>query len=114
VYADPNPAIHTYLYDFYIGMMMPTYTFKNVETDEVMDYKMSYTVLEQFKLDNPHLELHIFAENLPIFGDGMRMSVPGIGQPDARFEREIIGRIKEKVPNNTLKAGHKPKMPREW
>jgi len=42
------------------------------------------------------------------------MSVPGIGQPDARFEREIIGRIKEKVPHNTVKAGHKTKMPREW
>jgi hypothetical protein len=46
--------------------------------------------------------------------DGARMSVPGIGQPDARFEREIIGRIKEKVPGNTLAQGHKTKMPREW
>jgi hypothetical protein len=93
---------------------MPTYTFINTETNEIEEHRMSYTVLDQFKLDNPNLEQHIFAENLPVFGDGMRMSVPGMGQPDARFEREIIGRIKEKVPNNTLKAGHKTKMPREW
>ena len=93
---------------------MPTYTFINTETNEQEEHRMSYTVLDQFKLDNPHLEQHIFAENLPIFGDGMRMSTPGIGQPDARFEREVIGRIKEKVPGNTVKAGHKTKMPREW
>jgi hypothetical protein len=93
---------------------MPTYTFVNTETNEIEEHRMSYTILDQFKLDNPKLEQHIFAENLPVFGDGMRMSVPGMGQPDARFEREIIGRIKEKVPNNTLKAGHKTKMPREW
>ena len=75
---------------------------------------MSYTVYDQFKVDNPHLERYISAANLPVFGDGMRMSTPGIGQPDARFEREIIGRIKEKVPHNTVKTGHKTKMPREW
>ena len=44
----------------------------------------------------------------------MEISVPGVGQPDARFEREIIGRIKEKVPGNTLAKSHKTKTPREW
>ena len=93
---------------------MPAYEFKNLETGEIETHIMSYTVYDQFKADNPHLERYIQAKNLPIFGDGMRMSTPGIGQPDARFEREIIGRIKEKVPHNTVKAGHKTKMPREW
>ena len=92
---------------------MPRYDFMNTETGEVETHTMSYKDLDQFKLDNPKLERYFSAENLPIFGDGMRMSVPGVGQPDARFEREIIGRIKEKVPGNTL-AGHKTKMPREW
>ena len=92
---------------------MPTYTFKNVETDEVVDFKMSYTVLEQFKLDNPHLELHIFAENLPIMSDGGRMSVPGIGQPHAAFEHGVIERMKATIPGNTM-GGHKTKRPREW
>lgn len=93
---------------------MPTYVFLNTQTNEIEEHIMSYKALDQFKLDNPHLERHFTPENLPQLGDGMRMSVPGIGQPDARFEREIIGRIKEKVPHNTVKAGHKTKMPREW
>lgn len=93
---------------------MPTYTFINKQTNEIEEHRMSYTVLDQFKVENPHLERYHSAENLPIMSDGVRMSVPGIGQPDARFEREIIGRIKEKVPHNTVKHGHKTKMPREW
>ena len=93
---------------------MPAYEFKNLETGEIEEYIMSYKLLDDFIKDNPHLERYHSAENLPIFSDGSRMSVPGIGQPDARFEREIIGRIKEKVPHNTVKHGHKTKMPREW
>jgi hypothetical protein len=42
------------------------------------------------------------------------MSTPGVGQPDARFEREIIGRMKKTVAGNTLDKSHKTKMPREW
>jgi len=93
---------------------MPTYEFLNKETNEIEEHRMSYTVLDEFKKNNLHLERYFSAENLPVFGDGMRMSVPGVGQPDARFEREIIGRIKEKVPGNTVKQNHKTKMPREW
>ena len=94
--------------------LMPTYQFKNTTTDEIEEHRMSYTVLDEFKEQNPHLERYFCPENLPVFGDGIRMSVPGVGQPDARFEREVIGRIKEKVPGNTVKEGHKTKMPREW
>lgn len=95
-------------------MMVPTYTFKNIETNEVMDYKMSYTALEQFKLDNPHLELHIFSENLPVMSDGSRLSVPGMGRADSSFEKYVINPMKERIPNNTIKSGHKTKAPREW
>jgi hypothetical protein len=91
---------------------MPTYAFLNKETDELEEHTMRISQYDEFKEQNPHLERYI--DEAPILGDGMRMSVPGIGQPDARFEREIIGRIKEKVPHNTVKAGHKTKMPREW
>ena len=92
---------------------MPSYDFINKETGEREEHRMSYTALEQFKLDNPHLELHIFSENLPVFGDGVRMSVPGIGQPHAAFEKGVIQRMKETIPGNTM-AGHKTKLPREW
>lgn len=91
---------------------MPTYAFLNKETDELEEHTMRISQYDEFKEQNPHLERYI--DEAPILGDGMRMSVPGIGQPDARFEREIIGRIKEKVPHNTVKHGHKTKMPREW
>ena len=93
---------------------MPTYQFLNKNTGDIEEHRMSYTVLDEFKDNNPHLERYFSTENLPRFGDGIRMSVPGVGQPDARFEREVIGRIREKVPGNTLAKSHKTKMPREW
>ena len=93
---------------------IPNYDFKNKDTGEIVEYTMSYTKLDEFLQENPNLERYHTAEHLPVMSDGSRMSVPGIGQPDARFEREIIGRIKEKVAGNTVKDTHKTKMPREW
>jgi len=93
---------------------MPSYDFLNKNTGEVEEHRMSHTVLDQFKLDNLHLEQYHCPANLPGFGDGMRMSVPGIGKPDSTFEKYVIGRMKESVGQNTIKAGHKTKAPREW
>ena len=93
---------------------MPAYEFKNLETGEIETYVMSYTVYDQFKVDNPHLERYISAENLPIMSDGVRMSVPGLGKADSSFEKYVIGRMKENVAGNTIKAGHKTKASREW
>ena len=92
---------------------MPTYDFLNSETNEVEEHRMSYTVLDQFMVENPQLQRYPSAENLPIMGDGTRMSVPGIGQPHAAFEKGVIQRMKETVPGNTM-SGHKTKLPREW
>jgi len=92
---------------------MPTYDFLNTKTGDREEHRMSYTVLEQFKLDNPHLELHIFSENLPIMSDGHRLSVPGVGKPDSAFEKYVINRMKATIPGNTM-GGHKTKTPREW
>jgi hypothetical protein len=92
---------------------MPTYDFLNTTTNEIEEHRMSYTVLDEFITNNPHLQRYHSAENLPVFGDGTRMSVPGIGQPHAAFERGVIQRMKETIPENTM-AGHKTKLPREW
>jgi hypothetical protein len=92
---------------------MPTYDFLNTTTNEIEEHRMSYTVLDEFIINNPHLQRYHSAENLPVFGDGTRMSVPGIGQPHAAFERGVIQRMKETIPENTM-AGHKTKLPREW
>jgi len=93
---------------------MPRYDFKNSVTNEIETHTMSWTELEQFKTNNPNLERYHSAENLPIFSDGMRMSVPGLGKADSTFEKYVINRIKEKTPGNTVKDGHKTKAPREW
>jgi hypothetical protein len=92
---------------------MPSYDFLNKNTGQIEEHRMSYTVYDQFLIDNPHLERYHTAENLPIMGDGVRMSVPGIGQPHAAFERGVIQRMKESIPGNTM-SGHKTKLPREW
>jgi hypothetical protein len=92
---------------------MPTYDFLNNTTNEIEEHRMSYTVLDEFITNNPHLQRYHSAENLPVFGDGTRMSVPGIGQPHAAFERGVIQRMKETIPENTM-SGHKTKLPREW
>jgi hypothetical protein len=91
---------------------MPYYKFRNKETDEITEILMRIAELDEFKENNPHLETYIDA--VPMLGDGMRMSVPGIGQPDAAFEKGVIDRIKQTVPGNTLAKNHKTKLPREW
>ena len=93
---------------------MPTYTFKDKDSGEIFEKKMSYTVLDNFKRDNPNLELQIFAKNLPKFSDGIRMSTPGTGQPDSTFEKYVIQRMAETIPGNTIKANHKTKRPKEF
>ena len=92
---------------------MPTYDFLNKNTNEVEEHRMSYTILDEFIINNPHLERYHSAENLPIMSDGTRMSVPGIGQPHAAFEHGVIERMKATIPGNTM-SGHKTKRPREW
>ena len=91
---------------------MPYYKFRNKETDEITEIVMRLSDLDAFKESNPNLESYIDA--VPMLGDGMRMSVPGIGQPVAAFEKGVIERIKQSVPGNTLGKNHKTKLPREW
>lgn len=93
---------------------MATYTFLNKNTNEVEEHSMKISELDNFKLENPHLERYFAAENLPVFGDGMRMNTPGVGKADSTFEKYVINRIKESVPGNTLAKSHKTKMQREW
>ena len=93
---------------------MPTYQFLNKNTGDIEEHIFSYTKLDEFKQQNPHLERYFSAENLPILSDGTRLSTPGAGKADSTFEKYVINRIKESVPGNTLKQGHKTKMQREW
>jgi hypothetical protein len=91
---------------------MPYYKFRNKETDEITEVLLKISELDSYKESNPNLERYIDA--VPMLGDGLRMSVPGIGQPDSAFEKGVIERIKQSVPGNTLAKNHKTKLPREW
>jgi hypothetical protein len=89
------------------------YTFLNKNTNEVEEHTMKLAEYDQFKLDNPHLERYFAPENVVGLGDGMRMSVPGIGQAHMAFETGVIQRMQESIPGNTM-SGHKTKRPREF
>ena len=93
---------------------MPTYQFMNTNTGEIEEHKMSYTVLDQFKDDNPHLERYFSTEALHVMSDGQRLNTPGTGKPDSTFEKYVIQRMADTIPGNTIKKGHKTRMPREW
>lgn len=94
--------------------ILPTYTFKNRQTGEIEEHVMSWTKLQDFKKNNPNLELNIFAENLPIMSDAMRMSVPGTKKADSSFEKYVIAPMKERIPGNTM-GGHKTNSGnKEW
>jgi len=62
------------------------YTFLNTNTNEIEEHTMRLSEYDSFKENNPHLQRHFSSDSIPGLGDGM----------------------------NTIKAGHKTKMQREW
>ncbi len=90
------------------------YTFLNKNTNEIEEHTMRLAEYDEFKEKNAHLERYFNTEGLVGLGDGMRMNTPGTGQADSTFEKYIINRMKETIPGNTIKSGHKTKMSREW
>lgn len=90
------------------------YTFLNKNTNEIEEHTMRLAEYEQFKENNPHLERYFSPEGLAGLGDGMRMDTPGTGKADSTFEKYVIQRMKDTIPGNTIKTGHKTKLPREW
>lgn len=92
---------------------MPTYQFKNIETNKIEEHVMRVAELDEFKKNNPNLERYFSIEGLAGLGDGQRMSVPGLAQPHAAFETGVIQRMQETIPGNTM-SGHKTKRIREW
>ena len=55
---------------------MPTYQFRNKETGEIIEERMSFTLLDKYKEDNPHLEQ--YHDSFPgVVGDaGIKNKVP--------------------------------------
>ncbi len=56
---------------------MPAYDFLNTETNEVEEHIMSYTKLDEFKKNNPHLKQQILGAPMTVGGTGDRVKVDG-------------------------------------
>jgi hypothetical protein len=63
------------LQDQHPSLCMPLYDFLNNETGEIEEHNMSYTKLDQFKEDNPHLKQQILAAPMTVGGHGDRVKV---------------------------------------
>lgn len=72
---------------------MPTYTFRNKDTNEIFEEILKISELDQFRLDHPELETIITAAN----------TIRGLDQkPDSGF-RDVLTRIKSaSARNNTI------------
>lgn len=69
---------------------MPTYSFRNTETDEIFDQHMSWNDKVKFLEENPHIQSYIGAA--PSLGDPHRL---GLKKPDDSF-RDILRNVKSK------------------
>ncbi len=76
---------------------MPTYTFRDKESNEIYDKIMSWNSREEYLKENPNLEVIIGA---PAMGDSVRL---GIRKPDDGF-REVLSKISNANYKSNLKA----------
>jgi len=70
----------------YINKNMPTYTFRNKDTEEIYDKIMSWNSREEYLKENLNLEVIMGA---PAMGDSVRL---GIRKPDQGFN-EVLSKI---------------------
>ena len=73
---------------------MPTYDFKNLDTDEIKEYTMRISEMEQFKKDNPNMQQVISTptHNIITGKDGSVLTKAGDGW------KEVQSRIKSGLP----------------
>ena len=72
---------------------MPAYDFENKETGEIEEHIMSFTVLDKFKEDNPHLKQVILtAPNIDYDGGKSVLGKAGDGW------KEVQDKIKSGLP----------------
>ena len=71
---------------------MPTYEFKNTETDEVFEKIMKYDDKVKYLKDNPHIQSHYTKMNIDYDGGKSVLSQAGSGW------KEVQDRIKSGMP----------------
>ncbi len=77
---------------------MPTYDFLNKETGDFEEHFMSYTKLDEFKKNNPHLLQQISAPNI-VGGHGDRVKV------DGGF-KDVLNKIGNNFPGSPVHDRH--------
>lgn len=81
---------------------MPTYTFRNKNTNEEFTEMMSISSREKYLQENPHLEQVV---TIPNFVDSVSI---GVTQPPADFRKHVLGRIKE------IPGANKSQVEKRW
>lgn len=71
---------------------MPTYEFKNTETDEVFEKMMSYDNKKKYLEENPHIQSHYSKVNIDFDGGKGVLNRAGDGW------KEVQDRIKSGMP----------------
>lgn len=93
------------LQDQHPSLCMPLYDFLNNETGEIEEHNMSYTKLDQFKEDNPHLSQRILGAPMTVSGHGDRVKV------DGGF-KEVLNKISSANPGSPMDR-HRQRGPKE-
>ena len=75
---------------------MPTYRFRNRETDEVFEKFMSISARETFLQENPNIETML--SGTPMIVDPVRI---GVRKVDSGF-KEVLQKIHSKTPGSQL------------
>mgnify|MGYP005989617657 FL=1 len=69
------------------GRVLPSYTFKNIDTNETFDSIMSMAERETFLTENPNIQQII--KTAPSIGDSVRL---GLRKPDDGF-RDVLKNV---------------------
>lgn len=75
---------------------MPTYSFKHIHTGEITDHILKISQLDEFKKNNPDLEIYITGS--PGLSDPARL---GLVKPAAGF-RDLLKNMKKKHRRSTI------------
>lgn len=87
---------------------MPIYSLKHKKTGEIFNKTMKISEYDQYLQQNPDIERYF--DSVPLYGDPVRL---GIKTPPSDFQKNILGRMKESIPGNTL-SDRKFQIPKEF
>ncbi len=85
---------------------MPAYDFLNNDTGELEEHIMSYTKLDEFKKDNPHLKQKILGAPMTVSGHGDRVKV------DSGFN-DVLQKIASTQPDTPMGERYHKKSAKE-